>query len=215
MTVNLAFSGTATLTNDYLRSGTQIVIPVGSTIGSVTVSAVNDAVANEPSEFIAVDIDSVINARERRAQRAVLEISNAAGVQLAVDRTLVAESGTATITASLLQARTQDTEVTISFSGGARLGSDYTVPGAANPTQPTRQIVIPAGQLTGAIVVTTIKDAATESDETLIADISLVQPSGIALEDGVQQVITTITDSPRSSWQSIKRVSLKRPEWRS
>src|SRR5439155_24480616 len=36
VTVNLAFSGTATLTSDYTRSGTSIVIPPGSTTGSIT-----------------------------------------------------------------------------------------------------------------------------------------------------------------------------------
>src|SRR5205807_8535603 len=44
VTVNLAFSGTATLTNDYTASGTSIVIPPGSTSGSITLTAVQDAI---------------------------------------------------------------------------------------------------------------------------------------------------------------------------
>src|SRR5439155_17047308 len=43
VTVDLAFSGTATLTTDYTRSGTSIVIPPGSTTGSITLTAVQDS----------------------------------------------------------------------------------------------------------------------------------------------------------------------------
>src|SRR5439155_413188 len=42
VTVNLGFSGTATLTADYTRSATSIVIPAGSTNGSMTLTAVQD-----------------------------------------------------------------------------------------------------------------------------------------------------------------------------
>src|SRR5439155_23241105 len=44
VTVNLAFSGTATLTNDYTPTGTSIVIPPGSTSGSITLTAVQDSI---------------------------------------------------------------------------------------------------------------------------------------------------------------------------
>ncbi len=196
VTVNLAFSGDATLTNDYLRSGTQIVIPAGSTIGSVTVNALNDSVSSEAAETIVVDIRDVVNARESRTQQAVTRISNKAGVQLSVDRTLIAESGTATVTATLLQAVAQATEIQLEFGGVARVLSDYTISGNANGLQTVRSVVIPAGQLTGSLVVTSIKDTATEADETVMVDISRTSGS-LAEEDGVQRVITTITDLPK------------------
>ena len=44
VTVNLAFSGSATLTSDYTRSGTSIVIPPGGSNGTVTLTAMQDAV---------------------------------------------------------------------------------------------------------------------------------------------------------------------------
>src|SRR5204863_6535074 len=49
VTVNLAFSGTATLTADYTRSGTSIVIPPGSTTGTISLTAVQD-VLDEAAE---------------------------------------------------------------------------------------------------------------------------------------------------------------------
>src|SRR6185369_2773521 len=58
VTVDLAFTGTATLTNDYTRSGTQIVIPAGSLTGTVTVTAVSDSL-DENNETVIVDITSV------------------------------------------------------------------------------------------------------------------------------------------------------------
>src|SRR5205823_234133 len=60
VTVDLAFSGTATLTSDYTRSGTSIVIPAGSTTGSITLTAVQDTL-DEADETIIVDISGVIN----------------------------------------------------------------------------------------------------------------------------------------------------------
>src|SRR5205823_6576333 len=42
VTVNLAFSGTATVTNDYIPSATSIVIPPGSVSGSINLTAVQD-----------------------------------------------------------------------------------------------------------------------------------------------------------------------------
>ena len=55
MTVTLGFSGTATNGADYTRSGTSIVIPAGSTTGSITLTGVDDAL-DEADETVVVDI---------------------------------------------------------------------------------------------------------------------------------------------------------------
>jgi|GEM_PF-1194274 len=68
VTVNLAFTGTATLTSDYTRSGTSISIPVGSTTGTIILTAVQDAVYESPNETIVVDIGTVDNATESGTQ---------------------------------------------------------------------------------------------------------------------------------------------------
>ncbi len=60
VTIDLGYAGTATLTSDYTRSGTQIVIPAGSTTGTVTVTAVQDTL-DEANETIIVSISNVTN----------------------------------------------------------------------------------------------------------------------------------------------------------
>jgi autotransporter-associated beta strand protein len=76
VTVNLAFAGTATLTNDYARSNTSISIPAGSLTGSITLTAVQDALYEYPDETIVVDIDTVVNATENGTQQVTATITN-------------------------------------------------------------------------------------------------------------------------------------------
>jgi hypothetical protein len=76
VTVNLAFSGTATLTADYTRSGTSILIPAGSLSGSITLTAVQDTVYENPDETIVVDIDTVVNATEDGIQQVTATITD-------------------------------------------------------------------------------------------------------------------------------------------
>jgi hypothetical protein len=75
VTVNLDFSGTAADVNDYTRSATQIVIPAGSTTGSVTLTAVQDALM-ETDETIVVDITSVTNGNESATQQVTVAIAD-------------------------------------------------------------------------------------------------------------------------------------------
>ena len=76
VTVNLAFSGTATLTDDYTRSGASISIPAGSLTGSITLTAVQDAVYESPAETIVVDISTVVNATESGTQQVTATITD-------------------------------------------------------------------------------------------------------------------------------------------
>src|SRR6266568_2830636 len=75
VTVDLAFSGSATLGSDYTRSGTSIVIPPGSTNGSITLTAVQDAL-DEDDETIIVDISSVTNATLSGTQQVTAVIAD-------------------------------------------------------------------------------------------------------------------------------------------
>ena len=73
VTIQLGFSGTATLTSDYTRSGTQIVIPAGQTTGSITVTAAQDTLV-EGTETVVVDITNVTNGTESGTQQATTAI---------------------------------------------------------------------------------------------------------------------------------------------
>src|SRR5207244_2057521 len=75
VTVNLAFSGTATMTNDYLPSATSIMIPAGSTTGTITLTAVQDSL-DEDDETVVVDISSVTNGTESGVQQVTAIITD-------------------------------------------------------------------------------------------------------------------------------------------
>ena len=75
VTVDLGFTGTATITDDYTISASQIVIPVGATTGAVTIAAVQDAI-DETDETITVDIVAVTNAVESGMQQQTTVIAD-------------------------------------------------------------------------------------------------------------------------------------------
>ena len=75
VTVNLAFSGTATLTSDYTRTGTSITIPAGSLTGFITITAVQDTI-DETNETINVSISSVVNGTENGTQVQTVTITD-------------------------------------------------------------------------------------------------------------------------------------------
>ncbi|HUR41601.1 MAG TPA: Calx-beta domain-containing protein, partial [Verrucomicrobiae bacterium] len=75
VTVTLGFTGTAIDATDYTRSSTSITIPAGSTSGTATATAVNDAV-DEANETIVVDITAVTNGTETGVQQRTAEITD-------------------------------------------------------------------------------------------------------------------------------------------
>src|SRR5256712_3532221 len=75
VTVNLAFSGTATPGSDYTDSGASIVIPSGSTNGTITLTAVQDTL-DEVDETVIVDISGVTNGTESGTQQVTAIISD-------------------------------------------------------------------------------------------------------------------------------------------
>jgi hypothetical protein len=189
VTVNLAFSGTATNVTDYNRSGTQIVIAAGSTTGTVTLTAVQDALY-ENYETIVVDIVSVTNGTESGTQQVIATIIDddlPPTVTLSVVPASIAEAGgTATVTATLSAVSGLDVTVNLGFTGTATNVTDY--------TRSATQIVIPAGSTTGKVTLTAVQDSLDETNETIVVDISGVTNG---TESGTQQVMATIVDDDR------------------
>ena len=68
VTVSLAIGGSATAGDDYVMSATQIVIPAGSTTGSITVTAVQDSL-DEADETVVVQTSGVTGATEWELSR--------------------------------------------------------------------------------------------------------------------------------------------------
>jgi hypothetical protein len=189
VTVVLAFGGTATNVTDYTRSGTQIVIPAGSTTGTVTLTAVQDSL-DETDETIVVDITSVTNDTESGTQQVTATIADddpPPSVTLSVaPASMMEAAGTSTVTATLSAVSGLDVTVILAFDGTATNVTDYTRSGT--------QIVIPAGSTTGTVTLTAVQDSLDETDETIVVDITSVTNGS---ELGTQSVTTTITDNER------------------
>ncbi len=184
--VDLAYNGTATNVSDYVRSGTQIVILAGSTTGTATITAVQDA-RDEANETIIVDIINVTNGTELGTQQDTVTITDddaTPTVTLAIAPTTISEAGgTTTVTATLSAVSGQNVIVDLAYSGTATNVSDY--------VRSSTQILIPAGSTTGTATITTVQDAMDEVNETVIVDIVGVTN---AAESGIQQDTVTIVD---------------------
>lgn len=187
VTVDLGISGSATAGDDYAVSGTQIVIPTGSTTGSVTVTAVQDTV-DDDDETVIVDITGATNAQEAGTQQVTITIIDddeavVPDVSISVDNdNIPEEAGVATFTVSLSEATSVDVTVDLAV-GGTAVASDYTISGT--------QVVIASGETSGSITVAAVQDSDDEDNETVVVDIDIVVNGN---EDGTQQATTTITD---------------------
>jgi len=182
-TVNLAFSGTATVTTDYTLA-TSIVVPAGSTFASITLTSVMDVLI-EGDETVIIDINTITNGTESGVQQKTVTILDnpLPQVTLSAGATSIAEtSGSTTITATLSASYVADVTVNLSFSGTATVTSDYTL---------GTSIVIPAGSTSASITLASVSDLLYEGNETVIIDINTVTNG---TESGVQQKTVTITD---------------------
>ena len=186
ITIDLGLSGTATSGGDYTASGTQIVVPVGQTTGSITVTGVDDA-AIEGDETVIVDVAAVVNGNEAGEQQLTITLTDdesPPNVSLSVDNATIAEAGgVAVFTATLSAATERDVTIDLAVSGTATATDDYTLTGT--------QIVIPAGSTTGSVTATAVDDTADDDAETIVVDIDAVTNAN---EDGTQQATTTIED---------------------
>ncbi|MEN9611329.1 MAG: hypothetical protein RLZZ628_2143 [Bacteroidota bacterium] len=192
VTIFLTASGTATRTTDYIVN-TTLKIPAGSTSGSATLTAVNDAL-HETNETIIIDIETVINGTENGVQQKTITITDddpIPTVTLSTNVTSIAEAGgKAILTATLSAASSQEVTILFATSGTATYTTDYTF----NTT-----LVIPAGSISGSVPLTAVNDALHETNETIIIDIETVING---TENGVQQKTITIIDNDRVSIQT-------------
>ncbi len=164
ITVPFTVSGTATVTTDYTGAGSSVTIPAGETIGTTTVTVVEDA-AVEPNETVVLTMGTPVGARQGATAVYTLTITDNDTTLPTVSFTSsgqsVAESaGAVTVTAQLSAASAQDVTVPFSASGTTTVTSDYTV--SASP------LTILAGATTATATITVVDDAIAESTETVI-----------------------------------------------
>ncbi|MCR9229061.1 MAG: hypothetical protein NXH90_16700 [Flavobacteriaceae bacterium] len=189
--VGLGFSGTATGSGvDYSVSGTSIMIPAGSTTGSISLNNVPDALY-EGNETVIMDIISVSGGIENGTQQVTYTITdddsppNATLEVLPIYNPITDESGgEAYVRGKIDAVAGVNVSIPLSFSGTAiGGGTDYSVTGTV--------ITISPGQVMDSIRVTSLFDEIEEGDETVIIDMGT--PTN-AVEDGTQQVTLTIKD---------------------
>ncbi len=186
LTIDLAFSGTATSVSDYVRSADQIIITSGNLAGSINITGVDDSDDDE-NETVIVDISLVTNGTEDGTQQVIAVITDDDDpplITLGLSGSPVAENGgMATVTASLASLSNNSITIDLGFSGTATNVTDYTRSGA--------QIIVAPGGNSGSITITGVDDMVDETNETIIVDITSVTNG---TEDGIQQVTATLTD---------------------
>ncbi|MEB2779835.1 MBG domain-containing protein [Algoriphagus sp. C2-6-M1] len=166
VTINLSFSGTASNTTDYTRSGSSIVIPVGELTGTIVINNVNDDIY-EGDETVIVDISSVTNGLENGVQKVTYTITEDDPMSIvtlsSAESTLLEDAGTATVRATLSAIAGIDVTVPLTTSGTATITVDYSL----SPSS----ILIPAGSTFGEAIVTAIADGIEEGNEDVIVTI--------------------------------------------
>ncbi|WP_229599853.1 Ig-like domain-containing protein [Vibrio navarrensis] len=205
ITVNLSYSGSATVTTDYTKSDS-ISISAGSSSGTAAVTGVADTLYDAASaETVIVDVSSVSVGTEDGTQQqtiSIIDAETAPTVSLSVGSSTVAENGgTASITASLDHATYEDVTVGLSYSGSATNGADYATPSSS--------ITISSGTTSAnaATGITGSDDGDEEGAETIIIDISSVT-GGSASENGNQQQTITISDDDDTTSPVITSISV-------
>ncbi len=198
VTVSLSTSGAATEGTDYTDgSGNldDITISAGSTTGTVSFTPTDDSVyEGDEAAVIAIDTVSGGGASEDGTQSVTVTISeneSAPTVTLAVSATSIAEnSGSSlTLTATLSNVADENVTVSLSTSGAATEGTDYT-DGSGN----LDDITITAGSTTGTVSFTPTDDSVYEDDEAAVIAIDTVSGAD-ATESGTQSVTVTITEN--------------------
>ncbi|MFA5926665.1 MAG: DUF2341 domain-containing protein, partial [Patescibacteria group bacterium] len=188
VTVNLAYSGTATNITDYTRSSASIVVAAGELTGTASLTGVDDSL-DESDETMIVDIDSITNGTEATPQQVTAYITDDDGTPTIAFSAATASGSEATtsvtLTVNLSNASSQEITAGYTVTGTASgSGTDYTL---ANGVA-----TIAAEATSTTIPLTIVNDTLDENDETVI--VTLSNPANAGL--GVNSAITyTITDN--------------------
>lgn len=187
--VNFSFSGTATNNTDYTRSGTSVTINAGSTSGSISITAINDA-TYEGNETVVVDVSSVTNGTENGTQQVtitILDDETQPVVNMSSSTTSIVENvGRAYVVFQLANASYQDVTIGIGFSGSATLNTDYSAS--------SNSLIVTAGNTSGSISITAIQDSTYEGNETILVGITSVTNGSAGATNSLS--IALVDDDP-------------------
>ncbi len=185
--VNISYqtvNGTAIAPGDYTTTSGVLVIPVGSTSGTISVPIVDDAVS-ETNETFMVNLSNPVNATLADNQGVgVINNNDPEPVLTISDATENEDVGTMNFTVTLWTVSELIVSVNYNTNNNTAVApGDYT---AASGT-----LTIPAGSTTGVINVPIIDDNSLESNETFT--VNLTNPINATRADN--QAIGTIIDN--------------------
>jgi hypothetical protein len=188
----LATSGTATTTNDFSLSATSITVPSGSTTGTATVNLLDDN-AHEQDEIIIVSVDSILGAisgdNPQPVSVAVNNDDSAPTVVLSTSAETVLENDLSpSIIATLSNPTYQDVVVSLTTSGTAILGNDYSLS--------ENVVTIFAGDISGLVTVNLVNDTTYELSETLIVSVDSISDSATGAHESIDLTIESDDPAP-------------------
>ncbi|MCY2953538.1 MAG: hypothetical protein NTU53_16405 [Planctomycetota bacterium] len=186
VTVPFKLGGTAKANTDYSITSGAIIIPSGSTTGSITVTIINDAL-NEFDETAVITLTVPTNAVLGATAVYVLTIQD--DDPLPTARFKVANqdtdeyAGTISITVQLSTASGKGVTIPFTVTGTASGGVDYAI--SSSP------LLIPPGSVTTAMTINVIQDLLIEPDETVVVTLG---PATNAVIDANNVCTLTIKD---------------------
>ncbi len=199
VTVDLAYSGAATLGTDYTVSGTQLVFVPGQISATLNITSLNDTLS-EINETINVALANVnlgstsgSTFAPQQVTATILDDDPAVQVNLQVlGSTLAENNGLAIVTATLSTTAGQDVLIPLNFSGSATYNVDY----SASSTS----LFIPAGANNANLLLFARSDNNSESDESIILTVNNLQgailnsttPLTLTIQDAKQTASSTL-----------------------
>lgn len=191
--------GTANST-DFVAATNTLVIPAGSTSGTITVQ-VNGDTTNEPNETFFVNLTAPVNATiaDPQGQATIVNDDPIPSITINDPSQTEGNAGTAPLTFTVLLSNPSAVDVTVNYGT-----ADGTATAPADYAATLGTLTIPAGQLSGSIVVNVVGDTIDEPNETLFVD--LTAPTNATIADGQGQ--GTIVDDDGAPTVSINDVTL-------
>ncbi len=171
--IPLTYAGTADPVLDINGQPVSVTILAGQTTGTVTVPTTDDAI-DELDETVLVNLGATpVGVTVTDPQGSGTIFDNDARLVTIGNAVSVNEGTSLSYPISLTTPSLTDTVITISLSGTATSGVDYTTPSFT--------VTIPAGQTTINLVIPTINDVQNEVTETVIITITAVTSGDASL----------------------------------
>ena len=173
--ITLTFTGTATKGEDYTASAETLTLRAGESSVGATLTAVDDGVA-EGNETINVTASTVEEGEVIGNPVVTIIDDDMAEFRVSVDRATMAEAnGTARVSVSTGGVTFEyDREITLTFTGTATKGEDYTAS--------AETLTLRAGESSVGATLTAVDDGVAEGNETINVTASTVEEGVIGEE---------------------------------